>query len=1163
MAGIVEKGSGRSQPQDAFSRRKHKTIPLSVLLDKGLLRDGEVLRYKTKGGQCLLAGVARREGIVALDGDSGPVGYTTFEAMAGSKAHRPSQHIHLPDGRTLAEVMELIEPDEMGGDEEPVPTALLASCPGTSSITVEPAEFVPDRCRVRYLSDHNDDSCWICGLEGDMVCCDTCPAIFHSEPCLDGEHVTQDGGFSCPACRCASCGLPCRGAFGAEWAAEAVPVAAALAGQGPEELAQPLMAACDPADELCAALRPVGPPGPTPPSSGAQRWLSASEQEELEPAALYLLMMAGHLPADSADKPRASAGRSGGRSGPSGPRGARPEAAAAAPAGTCSSGDAMRLRGGGVSSPPQELGEVGETDRPPSPARASRELAALFGDKIPVRSRPKQPPAVGRAGSAEKALADRPPLVAPGSGGQQGKAEGQKASRELAALFGDSVRVPKVKPPPAPAPPESPAAEPAAPQGTSEDRRHDTLKARRGERELALLLGAPDAGLARRAGKGPQQQEGAKQPAGPAPEQAKDPPPSLVLKGSRELASLLEPGPRSHKKKGSRPGSLSNSGSGTMQMADSRAGSSVGTLDAGSSPSSVGGLTPEPSAVPPTPQGGLVRYPPKIQRHAEKAAHGSTSSTAAGPEPVAAPPQKCEGVQLGPPEEEEEEGGGALSRGAEGSGEEGVGPAEEAPTTAGGVRPKPEPGPPPGPVPKAETGSPSPSPAAGSDATPKSASGAAPRRNELAALLEGCEGAGTMSSDRRRQRPPVKDESPEAAPTALTGGAAALRAKRKLAPAAELGRSTAAPRKGAWGRAPPAKDAARPGEREGAAEAPAQRPPAQDSAWADRAAEPELRCMQCHRVWHRACLSGSQRGSSHLPGWVCSAGCLDLRRGLNAFAARGAVPLMGAKGLPADVGPLRWQVARGSTASLPLAWREPPCKPQAASHPFPGSLSPTAVLAGAFALLEGTFGPIQDFRTGEDLLPLMVSGYSSLCRRLDFGGMMCAVVWADEGPDAIPVSAALFRALSSDVAEIVLVATAPQWRGHRIATNLVTAIENMCRVLGVERVVTPGLATLPRPTAHVWDLDACFGKRIGYEIGDAGTCRSLARYRLLRFSGTPLLVTEVQKHPWSKEAKRDAAFVAHLKRVWAREQDREPPPGAKKARKASRHPGMGSPPPSR
>jgi len=980
-----------------------------------------VLRYKTKGGQCLLAGVARREGIVALDGDSGPVGYTTFEAMAGSKAHRPSQHIHLPDGRTLAEVMELIEPDEMGGDEEPVPTALLASCPGTSSITVEPAEFVPDRCRVRYLSDHNDDSCWICGLEGDMVCCDTCPAIFHSEPCLDGEHVTQDGGFSCPACRCASCGLPCRGAFGAEWAAEAVPVAAALAGQGPEELAQPLMAACDPADELCAALRPVGPPGPTPPSSGAQRWLSASEQEELEPAALYLLMMAGHLPADSADKPRASAGRSGGRSGPSGPRGARPEAAAAAPAGTCSSGDAMRLRGGGVSSPPQELGEVGETDRPPSPARASRELAALFGDKIPVRSRPKQPPAVGRAGSAEKALADRPPLVAPGSGGQQGKAEGQKASRELAALFGDSVRVPKVKPPPAPAPPESPAAEPAAPQGTSEDRRHDTLKARRGERELALLLGAPDAGLARRAGKGPQQQEGAKQPAGPAPEQAKDPPPSLVLKGSRELASLLEPGPRSHKKKGSRPGSLSNSGSGTMQMADSRAGSSVGTLDAGSSPSSVGGLTPEPSAVPPTPQGGLVRYPPKIQRHAEKAAHGSTSSTAAGPEPVAAPPQKCEGVQLGPPEEEEEEGGGALSRGAEGSGEEGVGPAEEAPTTAGGVRPKPEPGPPPGPVPKAETGSPSPSPAAGSDATPKSASGAAPRRNELAALLEGCEGAGTMSSDRRRQRPPVKDESPEAAPTALTGGAAALRAKRKLAPAAELGRSTAAPRKGAWGRAPPAKDAARPGEREGAAEAPAQRPPAQDSAWADRAAEPELRCMQCHRVWHRACLSGSQRGSSHLPGWVCSAGCLDLRRGLNAFAARGAVPLMGAKGLPADVGPLRWQVCRsrsscdspillgplveaalggrcggsGRTTSQGGGWTEgevPLWIPSALQPPAPPPISrkrlmlvPQTPFVGAALLqqatgsrLVGRKGPGAERGSGKDGVPLVGRN----CRRL-------------------------------------------------------------------------------------------------------------------------------------------------------------------------------------
>ena len=41
-------------------------------------------------------------------------------------------------------------------------------------------------------------------LQGDMLCCETCPATFHKE-CI-GLEITPEGDWWCPLCVCAVCG---------------------------------------------------------------------------------------------------------------------------------------------------------------------------------------------------------------------------------------------------------------------------------------------------------------------------------------------------------------------------------------------------------------------------------------------------------------------------------------------------------------------------------------------------------------------------------------------------------------------------------------------------------------------------------------------------------------------------------------------------------------------------------------------------------------------------------------------------------------------------------------------------------------------------------------------------------------------------------------------
>jgi hypothetical protein len=41
-------------------------------------------------------------------------------------------------------------------------------------------------------------------LQGDLLCCETCPAVFHAA-CL-GLEAPPEGDYFCPQCRCDACG---------------------------------------------------------------------------------------------------------------------------------------------------------------------------------------------------------------------------------------------------------------------------------------------------------------------------------------------------------------------------------------------------------------------------------------------------------------------------------------------------------------------------------------------------------------------------------------------------------------------------------------------------------------------------------------------------------------------------------------------------------------------------------------------------------------------------------------------------------------------------------------------------------------------------------------------------------------------------------------------
>ncbi|KAK9866623.1 hypothetical protein WJX84_000859 [Apatococcus fuscideae] len=166
------------------------------MLRKGLLQEGEVLRYKRHGKVHAVAIVDLAQQCLRLPRGEIIKGFSKFEDHAGSQAHRPCEF-----SLTLAnqKVQDIIQSYQQKIGAQPVSDQPPAESSGNWQDMECPAFHAAE-----HPDDFNDEFCHICALQGDLLCCEGCPAVAHAV-CLGLTEAPQ-GDWYCPLCTCRLCG---------------------------------------------------------------------------------------------------------------------------------------------------------------------------------------------------------------------------------------------------------------------------------------------------------------------------------------------------------------------------------------------------------------------------------------------------------------------------------------------------------------------------------------------------------------------------------------------------------------------------------------------------------------------------------------------------------------------------------------------------------------------------------------------------------------------------------------------------------------------------------------------------------------------------------------------------------------------------------------------
>merc|ERR1712021_134359 len=84
-----------------------------------------------------------------------------------------------------------------------MPNSTPATSLATAANSMEQDEGIISQLDLHPSADgRNDFYCWICHKEGEVICCDVCPRVYHEDcmPRVKGVEKLTEKEFFCPEC---------------------------------------------------------------------------------------------------------------------------------------------------------------------------------------------------------------------------------------------------------------------------------------------------------------------------------------------------------------------------------------------------------------------------------------------------------------------------------------------------------------------------------------------------------------------------------------------------------------------------------------------------------------------------------------------------------------------------------------------------------------------------------------------------------------------------------------------------------------------------------------------------------------------------------------------------------------------------------------------------
>ncbi|XP_042494851.1 increased DNA methylation 1-like [Macadamia integrifolia] len=250
----------------------------------------------------------------------------------------------------------------------------------------------------------------------------------------------------------------------------------------------------------------------------------------------------------------------------------------------------------------------------------------------------------------------------------------------------------------------------------------------------------------------------------------------------------------------------------------------------------------------------------------------------------------------------------------------------------------------------------------------------------------------------------------------------------------------------------------------------------------DKEASIVLKCSQCERKYHNACVKESDM---HKEGtvsgtWFCGGNCQEVYSGLRFR--------VGILNHIADG--FSWTLLKciDGDQKIRLVQR---CALMAECN---------SKLAVALTLMKECFLSMVDPRTGIDMIPQVLYNWGSNFARLNYEGFYTVVL--EKGDELISVAS--IRMHGVEVAEMPLIATCSAYRRQGMCRSLLNAIEEMLKSFKVEKLV---LAAIPN-LVDTWTLG------FGFEPLEDKDREQLKNINLMVFPGT----TWLKKSLYEKKA---------------------------------------------